>query len=1036
MLSYYLNLPKEDGNIGFDTNMKLSYAIMKTATSSFEPFENYLQNAINAMEKKEIIAKWKKVETGNIAELRIKGKLYEIPKNMQVLLLVENLDIKVGDMLRGSFTDHKILLVNEMNIALKPPMEEYEDLFFNKKKVEFNIKETEKPKGYIVQEDTERYVIYSEYSDKPYGAKEIKQIADFVNFENIVFENGKKLEAERNENSILSLTLKNESDFGKKVICNGIKFSLERNNKKECLIQLSEIDDNQNDEIGGLSPLRYFFDDDVFLVDGENEKIEYKVDFGKEQENKIALKGKNEKGYWISCYPQSETIRVKVNTYPLKKQKESIATLKNMPIEEHRQLIKLFEDREEARWKRPNNTPVEKWFVIEDENRSGVEEQRKFVEQALNTPDFAILEGPPGSGKTTVILEIVCQLAKQGKRVLLCGSTHVAVDNILERLKEKRGESSLLEEFQILPIRIGDQNRINNDIKEFQINNLMENNGISEDAVELLLDSANLVCGTTIGILQHPKFKKRNRWIENKKMNNSWIEPIIPEFDYLIIDESSKTTFQEFLVPALYAKKWILVGDCLQLSPFTERDEIVSNIKELQVCGKPVDKHLQSAVFYLHKLKDLLKGNNKFVLPVSEEEIGEIKKEWEKGRIARHLLCFIKKEKQESTNTLVLAVYDIIFVDKNILEIILPKLPETHTVLRYSKWTTTRHAFAHNVFSERNNFTYKEKDKDYTDSFEITKKINEYFNGKNWAEEIAWRIDREHQLRLVEKNKTKEKYAKVVDELIPLSLNKEEVENAINMTASMAFPSILESLANGIKGRKMKFESTISDGFKEQNLEVRRTILTFQHRMHPEISKFPRERFYKKDNALKDLQSPQGIGDMRRWNYKKYSVRNFWLNVEGKTEYNNRNYEEAKHLTKHLSEFVDWAKNNEQPENKDWDVACLTFYRGQEKIIREELRKFTKKENGVSSFKIEDGKFKINIKLHTVDKFQGHEADVVFLSMVQTKRDGFMDNPNRLNVAITRAKFQLVVIGDYKYFSESSPCDDLKELAKSMEISK
>jgi superfamily I DNA and/or RNA helicase len=36
-----------------------------------------------------------------------------------------------------------------------------------------------------------------------------------------------------------------------------------------------------------------------------------------------------------------------------------------------------------------------------------------------------------------------------------------------------------------------------------------------------------------------------------------------------------------------------------------------------------------------------------------------------------------------------------------------------------------------------------------------------------------------------------------------------------------------------------------------------------------------------------------------------------------------------------------------------------------------------------------------------VDKFQGHEADIVFLSMVQTKRVGFMDNPNRLNVAIT-----------------------------------
>jgi superfamily I DNA and/or RNA helicase len=67
--------------------------------------------------------------------------------------------------------------------------------------------------------------------------------------------------------------------------------------------------------------------------------------------------------------------------------------------------------------------------------------------------------------------------------------------------------------------------------------------------------------------------------------------------------------------------------------------------------------------------------------------------------------------------------------------------------------------------------------------------------------------------------------------------------------------------------------------------------------------------------------------------------------------------------------------------------------------------------------------------LHTVDKFQGHEADIVFLSMVQTRRDGFMDNPNRLNVAITRAKFQLVIIGDHSYFSQNSRSDDLKQLA-------
>ena len=44
-----------------------------------------------------------------------------------------------------------------------------------------------------------------------------------------------------------------------------------------------------------------------------------------------------------------------------------------------------------------------------------------------------ILEGPPGSGKTTAILEFIYQATSIGKKVLLVASTHVAVDNVLEK---------------------------------------------------------------------------------------------------------------------------------------------------------------------------------------------------------------------------------------------------------------------------------------------------------------------------------------------------------------------------------------------------------------------------------------------------------------------------------------------------------------------------------------------------------------------------------------------------------------------------
>jgi hypothetical protein len=55
--------------------------------------------------------------------------------------------------------------------------------------------------------------------------------------------------------------------------------------------------------------------------------------------------------------------------------------------------------------------------------------------------------------------------------------------------------------------------------------------------------------------------------------------------------------------------------------------------------------------------------------------------------------------------------------------------------------------------------------------------------------------------------------------------------------------------------------------------------------------------------------------------------------------------------------------------------------------------------------------------------------------MVNTGRDGFLDSPNRLNVAITRARYQLVVVGHFQYFSEKTRSIELKGLASACSIS-
>lgn len=52
------------------------------------------------------------------------------------------------------------------------------------------------------------------------------------------------------------------------------------------------------------------------------------------------------------------------------------------------------------------------------------------------------------------------------------------------------------------------------------------------------------------------------------------------------------------------------------------------------------------------------------------------------------------------------------------------------------------------------------------------------------------------------------------------------------------------------------------------------------------------------------------------------------------------------------------------------------------------------------------------IRFSTVDAFQGNEKDVIILSTVRSKSIGFSADPCRLNVAITRARSQLIIVGN------------------------
>jgi hypothetical protein len=70
-----------------------------------------------------------------------------------------------------------------------------------------------------------------------------------------------------------------------------------------------------------------------------------------------------------------------------------------------------------------------------------------------------------------------------------------------------------------------------------------------------------------------------------------------------------------------------------------------------------------------------------------------------------------------------------------------------------------------------------------------------------------------------------------------------------------------------------------------------------------------------------------------------------------------------------------------------------------------------------------------HVEVSTVDSYQGQEGDVVIISTVRTKKAGFVDDAQRLNVALTRAKRILRVVGDLNFFLSLGEKSTLRALA-------
>ena len=181
------------------------------------------------------------------------------------------------------------------------------------------------------------------------------------------------------------------------------------------------------------------------------------------------------------------------------------------------------------------------------------------------------------------------------------------------------------------------------------------------------------------------------------------------------------------------------------------------------------------------------------------------------------------------------------------------------------------------------------------------------------------------------------------------------------------------------------------------------SLLRMQYRMHEDIMAFPSHWFYHdrllaapevRYRGILDYDNAITWIDTAALDFKEKNVADGTGRI---------NLGEAELLIRHLRSYMERI-GEKRILDEHIDFGIISPYRAQVRYLRQLLYK-------EPFFR----PFRSLLTVHTVDGFQGQERDVVFVSLVRANEEGqigFLRDLRRMNVAITRARMKLVILGD------------------------
>ena len=609
------------------------------------------------------------------------------------------------------------------------------------------------------------------------------------------------------------------------------------------------------------------------------------------------------------------------------------------------------------------------------------ENQIKAIDIALNTPDIAVIQGPPGTGKTTVITAIIERINELKDKenlkgqVLVVGYQHEAVSNLTQRLKVN----------SLPAIKFG-----NKDEKE------------EIQRYEMVLKWADTLS-------QKAKSQCKN-YSEQKNIN---------QLDILLKGYRETPTNQAGIN---FLEKLKMINT----KYLKEIEELQNNLREhhfdiTELAPIYAIRTTKSSFLDDGKkqLQQLLK--TKFIEILDEDEIEILEKadvnylsEYKKIK-TKLIKNFYPKPKYQKPKP-----------NKELLELI-EKVKKDLKNGNTKKDRINKILFDYINELQNNPFALEDTIKDYSLVFaasvqqsareEINKSKKEEFYDVVIVDEAA-RVPPMDLFIPMVKGK---KIILVGDHKQLPHLVDDTILKEIKDDSDIEEELLKESMFEYLKKRVQKLEEF--DGIK------RYITLNNQYRTHPLLGNFISQNFYEKDQEGFNSPLPEEFFIQELEGIENTPA--VWIDVKNsecseKKEISISRECEAKTIIKYLKKWVYSEKG------KNLTYGIISFYGKQVELLQKLVKEIDTN---------------TEIKVGTVDAFQGREFDIVFLSATRSKplnqlKDnpkglfGFLVSKNRLNVAMSRQKKALVVVGDLDYFSSKYAQKYLPEMVNFISLCK